>query len=323
MPGKLVYERYNWFHGQVKNKLFPNANKLACRFEISRKQAQRDIEFMRDRLNAPLNYIPDKRGYTYDNLSYELPPIWIKEEEFLSLCLALRLAAALPDKRLKGQLYALLNKFVSFRSLDNTPRMVDIEAKVSIKNIQYYRVKDEIFQSVVGALLHDSPLLISYYSPHTDEATKRTILPLHLLCYMGSWHIIAFCTLRGRLRDFALSRIAGAATVNKKIDLPENPVSVKEFIRKNFGILSGEDSVEVCLKFTPDVSRWVKEQIWHSAQEFSKDGDGGICLKFPVADFREVKREILKFGASVEVLSPPELRDEIKEEIEKMTEVYR
>jgi predicted DNA-binding transcriptional regulator YafY len=43
----------------------------------------------------------------------------------------------------------------------------------------------------------------------------------------------------------------------------------------------------------------------------------------PVADFREIKHEILKYGSQVEVFSPVTLRNEIKKEIEKMKKVYR
>jgi predicted DNA-binding transcriptional regulator YafY len=60
---KLALERYNWFHGQIKAKRHPNARKLAEGFEVSEKQAQREIEFMRDRLCAPLFYHTARKGY--------------------------------------------------------------------------------------------------------------------------------------------------------------------------------------------------------------------------------------------------------------------
>jgi len=139
---------------------------------------------------------------------------------------------------------------------------------------------------------------------------------------MGSWHLIAFCALKGELRDFALSRIRTIEASAKAVKLPTDLPSIKDFISKNFGLMSGGQSIEVCLKFTPEVADWISEQIWFSGQEVSLNGDGSICLKFPVADFREVRREILKYGANVEVLSPQELKDEIKNEIEKMRKVY-
>jgi hypothetical protein len=56
MGTKNVYERSVWFDNQVRAKKCPNATSLANQFEISAKTAQRDIDFMRDRLRCPLHY---------------------------------------------------------------------------------------------------------------------------------------------------------------------------------------------------------------------------------------------------------------------------
>ena len=45
-------------------------------------------------------------------------------------------------------------------------------------------------------------------------------------------------------------------------------------------------------------------------------------FQFYVVPTFELRQEILGFGSSVEVLSPASLRDEIKEEIEKMNKQY-
>lgn len=322
MSRKLAYERYYWFHGQIKAGRFPNARTLSEKFEISQKQAQRDIEFIRDRLGAPLLYSFPERGYKYEDVGYELPPVWFKEDELLSLCLALRLAATLPDHVFKDSLNSLLTKILAFRLLDSSPSIEEIKEKVSVKNIEYYRVDEPTFHHVVDSLLRDEPLRISYYTPHRHEISDRTIQPLHLLCYMGSWHIIAFCTLKNGLRDFALSRIQKIEPSTGPIIVPRHLCNVKDFLGKNFGVMSGRESIEVCLRFDPAVADWISEQIWHSGQEVSINGDGSVCLKFPVADFREVRREILKYGANVEVLSPPELREDIRKQIEKMAKIY-
>jgi predicted DNA-binding transcriptional regulator YafY len=71
---------------------YPCATILAERFEISRKQAQRDVEFMKERLAAPLIYDANRCSCAYMNDGYELPPVWLKEEELVALCLAQRQA---------------------------------------------------------------------------------------------------------------------------------------------------------------------------------------------------------------------------------------
>ena len=80
MAAKIIYERFLWFHNQVKSEKYPNSRNLAEKFELSQKTAQRDIEFIRDRLRAPLVYVAHKRGYAYyayEEKAYELPGIWI------------------------------------------------------------------------------------------------------------------------------------------------------------------------------------------------------------------------------------------------------
>jgi predicted DNA-binding transcriptional regulator YafY len=322
MSKKLTYERYNWFQGQVKAKRYPNARKLAERFEISEKQAQRDIEFMRDRLKAPLHYIPPEKGYALQDGAYELPPVWFGEEELQALCLSLRLASAMPDQGLKRSLRDLLEKFLAFRFLDSAPRLAEVSRKVSVKNIEYYRVQEAVFHAVAAALFKDYPLTIEYYTPHKHESSKRTVVPLHLLCYMGRWHLIAYCTLKKGLRDFALSRIRDLEVVPKKIGLPKTLPPIKDYVRKNFGLMSGRRSVEVCLRFRPEISSWIAEQVWFSGQEATRRGDGSICLRFPVADFREVQGEVLKYGAGVEVVAPRALREAVAAEIRRMGRLY-
>jgi len=323
MSGKLAYERYQWFHRRIKSGKSPNAGSLARRFEISVKQAQRDISFMRDRLLAPLSYNAAGKGYEYDETGYELPPIWFHEDELLSFCLALRLASTLPDRSMKTSLNALLEKFIDYCFPGSPAGLKEIREKVSVKNIQYYRIDETVFHRVLASLFRRDPIVIKYFSPHSGKETKRTILPLHLFCYMGSWHLIAYCRMRNDLRDFVLSRISDIRAAALRADPPANLPDIKNYLRKNFGLMSGKTTSEVALRFSPSVSPWVSEQVWHRAQGVETEPDGGIILRFPVADLREVRREVLRFGSDVEVLSPKALRDDIKKEIKKMSKIYR
>ena len=322
MSGKLSYERYAWFHGMVASGAFPNSAGLAAHFGISRKQAQRDIEFMRDRLSAPLLYNAGRRGYGYEDGSYQLPPVWLKEEELQALSLALRLSAAIPDRNIKKSLHELIDHFLSLRS-GAAPAFEKLEEKVSVKNVAFYRVPEAIFHAIAAALFGEDVLKISYHSPYKNETTERIIRPLHLLCYMGNWHLIAFCSLRKQIRDFAVSRILAVHPSAETLSLPPDLPPIKEYLRRNFGVMAGGNPTFVALRFSPAVSPLIAEQEWFEAQEVSVGQDGSLNLRFPVSGFAEVIREILKYGGDVEVVEPVELRDAIKEEIRRMGKLYR
>jgi predicted DNA-binding transcriptional regulator YafY len=157
MPAKIVYERFLWFHNCVKAGKYPNARILAEKFELSPKTAQRDIEFIRDRLYAPLVYVPDRRGYAYEENAYELPAIWINEEELAALFIAARLASTIPDRSLKSSFKSFLEQIVSFCTLDTPFSIDELSDRISVKNIEYARVSESIFQKVVDAVFYSVP----------------------------------------------------------------------------------------------------------------------------------------------------------------------
>lgn len=322
MSDRLKYERFFWFHGQVKADRFPNANTLSETFELSRRTAQRDIEFIRDRLNAPLQYNHQRRGYCYTDDTYELPSQWISESNILALSLAVRLASTIPDQALKDQLCNLMDQVPIKTSGASASCLEQLSCKVSVKNIEYSKVNRDIFRKSVEALFAETSLDIIYHSPHTDTTSARTIQPLHLMHYMGSWHLIAWCGVRKDLRNFALSRIRTITPAIENLVLPVNLPDLKEYTREHFGIMQGGKSTLVALRFSQKITPWVSEQIWHPHQHTIQEEDGSLTLRFPVADLRELIKIVLSHGSDIQVLEPTELKQLVREEIDKMMKIY-
>lgn len=87
--------RIQWLHKKLLNNSYPNAQRLAERFHISHRQAQRDIDHLRSELGAPIAYNKSLRGFYYttdyalpvlvtsDNDEWYIPEIsTVKDEEF-------------------------------------------------------------------------------------------------------------------------------------------------------------------------------------------------------------------------------------------------
>lgn len=322
MSSKIIFERFLWFHNEIKEGKYPNTRTLAENFEITRKTAQRDIDFMRDRLGVPLIYVHEKRGFAYEDNTYEMPGFWLKEEALIALLIADSLVSTVPDVEVKTSLHSFLEQILANLSYPAAVSIRELGSKVSVRNIAYSKTSEKVYHQTLEAVLDSSPMRIEYYSPHTAKTTSRDILPLHLLNYMGTWHIIAHCTLKNDLRDFVLSRIKAITPCFSKINVLVSAGQLNDYIRRTFGIFHGKNTDEVCLRFSRKISPWITEQIWHPAQKISSEKDGSLQLTIPVADFREIKREILKYGAQVEVVSPAKLREEVKKEIEKMRNIY-
>nr|WP_321467216.1 WYL domain-containing protein [uncultured Desulfobulbus sp.] len=318
MSERLKFERFIWFHSQVKRSLHPNAISLVEEFEVSERTAQRDIEFMRDRLQAPLVFDRSRNGYRYTDDTFEIPIHWLDEDNLLALALAARLASTIPDTAVKEDLCQLVGRMLRLSHNDGYSCLDRIGEKISVKNIEYALVDEQFFRLVIRALFDERALQITYRSPYSGTNTERSIQPLHLIHYMGSWHLLAWCSARKALRDFALARLQTVELAEASIQVPTDLPPIKELTRRHFGIMQGEAATAVTLHFSSQVAPRILEQIWHPGQQTSLEPDGSLLLRFPTADFRELIRNILSYGAEVRVVEPPELQRLVREEIEKM-----
>ena len=64
--------RIQWLHKKLSMKSYPNAQRLAERFGISHRQAQRDLDYLKKKLGAPIAYDNSKKGFYYEE-SFVLP----------------------------------------------------------------------------------------------------------------------------------------------------------------------------------------------------------------------------------------------------------
>ncbi len=80
----LANTRIQWFHKTVSDGAYPNANRMAERFAISHRQAQRDIDFLRTTMKAPLAYDSNRKGFYYTE-PYSLPILLISSNDTVFL----------------------------------------------------------------------------------------------------------------------------------------------------------------------------------------------------------------------------------------------
>jgi predicted DNA-binding transcriptional regulator YafY len=317
---KNIYERFVWFDDQVRVRKFPNATTLAEQFEISTKTAQRDIDFMRDRLLCPLHYDSSQKGYYYDDETFSLPMVYLSSEELSSLLIARKMLQDISGGSIGDEISSIVDKITNI--LKKHSVVADhIDDAFSFQLIEYSPAPEAVFKAVLESCLKKKCLNFTYYSPATEEKSDRTVEPYHLLNYMGTWHTIGYCHLRKEIRDFALSRISEAKVLKKSFKTPAD-FDFKKYFLSTFGLYKGKSTKEVTLRFTPEKSKWIKDQIWHKNQKVKLLEDGSLEISFPVSDFSEIKREILKHGDAVTVIKPESLRELIKTEAINIAKIY-
>ncbi len=318
MAKKLSYERYLWFHGKLKRNRYPTIANMSERFEISYRQSAREVEFMRDFFRAPIEYDREEKGYYYSDKKFELPGLWTADEEIITLLIAKKISGMIPGEKRKERFKVLVEKILNETGID----IDQIEKHFSVKNVRYAKVIPAVFESVLYSFLKRKKIKIIYNSPYKGTRSERTINPVHMILYMGNWHLIAYCEMKGDIRDFLLSRIDIAEILEENIMAGIDEKIGKSDIYKNYGIFFSGSGEEVILKFSGPKKNIVKDQIWFGNQKIDFNKEGDMILRFPASDFRELAGDILGYGAGVEVLSPPGLRNEIRKQLEQMLLLY-
>ena len=319
MSSKIIYERFLWFEDQVKKGKYPNTSSLAAKFEMSIKTAQRDIEFMRERLECPLQYDMTRKGYYYEDETFSLPVIHLSSSELSSLIMARKLLRDMSGS-IAEDVETAVQKITSVIARHSeSPESID--KAISFHIIRYSPVKEEVFKTALEACIKKRSLTFTYASPAHTEKTTRAVDPYHIFNYMGNWHLMGYCHLRKSVRDFHMGRITSQKIEDETFTVPKS-FDFTKYFDSSFGLYKGASQQEVTIRFLPSHAIWIKGQIWHKDQVERTLEDGSLLLTFPVSDFTEISREILRLGAGAEVIKPKALRDLIKTEAERIYKTY-
>ncbi|MDW8404833.1 helix-turn-helix transcriptional regulator [Chloroflexus sp.] len=156
-----------------------------------------------------------------------------------------------------------------------------------------------------------------------DVITERTFAPYFLepssigyACY-----VIGFDDLRKAIRTFKVERIREAKITSDPYTIPSTFDPYKE-LRSAWGIMWGEDEVEVVLHFAPRAARRLKESVWHISQRIEDNPDGSCIFTVRVSKVLEMKPWIRQWGAAVKVLAPDDLREEFAAEARALAKMY-
>lgn len=293
-------------HEELRRGAMINCSRLSRALEVSRKTIVRDIAFMRDRLDLPIEFDSRIQAYRYTHPVNAFPTVQVTEGELLALLVARRALEQYRGTPFHRQLEIAFEKLagglrdrISFSPAD------ELRA-VSFKNIGLGRADLEVFNALSSATLHQREVEFDYRKPGETTGTRRRVQPYHLANRENLWYLIAFDPQRSALRTFALPRIARLETREETFARPED-FSPESFFASALGVLGGEGNYRVCIRFEPEVADRIREREWHESQSITDLPDGRLELVLRLGALAEVERWVLGWGAAAEVIEPKEL----------------
>lgn len=281
---------------------------------VSRATFKRDLDYLRDRFNAPIEYDRFGNGYRFSRKAgagprYELPGLWFNASEVHALLTMQALLRGLDPGILAPHVEPLRAR------LDAILEGADASAKEVHKRIRILRmaarpVKLEFFELAATATLRRQRLALTFWSRNSNRTTERVVSPQRLVFYRGNWYLDGWCHLRESIRSFALDGIRAASLRTERAKTVAE-AELDEFLASSYGIFGGAPRGWARLRFSPKAARWVAHESWHPRQRGRVDTDGSYVLEVPVGDDRELVMDILKHGPECVVEEPADLRRKV------------
>ncbi len=297
-----------------ENETLPNCNSLAKEWETSAKTIQRDIEFLKWEMDAPIEYDGVRHGYYYSRPDFLLPALRILEADLFAICLAEKVLRQYENTPLYTRLAGVFDKLERY-----LPDKVSVSPALLNERFTFFpeaapHVDPAIWEQAFQALCLGHTLDITYRLPGHKDPYDNKVDPYHVVGYRGEWYVVGRCHYKNALRMFSISRIQKAKVSKDAFQIP-NDFNFEEQWRNHFGIMAGEAEVEVQVRFRADQAPYVHEREWHPAQSFQELADGSLIMTFRTRHLFEVTRWILSWGSAATVLQPPQLAESVRNEL--------
>lgn len=299
-------ERMLRIHQALQAGNYPNASTLARAIEVSVKSIQRDLDFMRDRLNLPIAYDASRHGYAYTEEVKAFPTMQITEGELVALVVAEKALQQYRGTSFEKPLLSAIRKME--QSLPDTISvdLADVDQTISFRTRAEPILDLQVFDTLAKAAAHRQQLEITYRKPGQRQAECRVIDPYHLANINGEWFLFAHDHLRLDLRTFVPARIQAIKRTGKTFPRPQK-FSLEKRLRGSFGVRSGQGDYHVVLRFNARAADYVREKKWHESQQLRDLRDGGVELSLHLSGLEEVTRWVLNWGGDAWVVKPREL----------------
>ncbi len=321
-PSRPQLRRLAFIDRLIRTGGHPNAQTFACQLEVHPRTIHRDLEFLRDSWGAPLEFCSRRNGYFYRDPDYALPLMRLSEGELVALFLAERLLQQYRGTPYAGELAAAFRKLTAALPDEVTINLDHLGEIYSFRQHAVNAGDVDRFRSLARAARAGRQLELVYWTASRDQTGRRLVDPYHLASVDGNWYLIAYCHLREDIRMFSPHRIQSLRETGGRFERPAD-FRISEYLDQSFRVVRGTGTPQrVRLRFTPQAARYVRERQWHPTQQLRELKDGSLELTLKVNHFLEVKRWVLSYGADCQVLEPSELREEVRAELERTSQLY-
>ncbi len=269
--------------------------------------------------------IKDKRlWYPAPWQETRLRPFELTPEEALTLYLGARLLSKQYDKRNEPAETALLKLAQALRDDAGVGREIEQAAR-ELSQRPAREGYQSVFRTVVRGYIYRRRLRLRYKPLNQKNAFETTFAPYLIEpSLVGSAiYVIGHSSIVNDLRAYKLGRIQQAELTHQEYDIPADFPGL-DILRNAWSIISGEETLQIALRFSPRVRERVLETIWHPSEQKEEDPEktGWLRWTAQLAHTQDIIPWIRSWGADCEVVGPSKLKRTMRREARKLSNLY-
>jgi len=309
-------------HKLIKGGSHPNATLLAKELEVTTKTIYRDIAFMRDRMDLPVEFESAYNGYHYLEEVGQFPTVNITEGELFAMLVAEKAMQQYRGTNFEKPLLSAFRKVTEGLTDTISFNLDDFDSSISFRTSAEPVLNLEVIDALTKAAASKRQLRFNYRKPGAAEAELRVVDPYHLANINSEWFLFAHCHLRNDIRTFTPARIRDMVETGLTFELPEG-FSLEKRLRGSFAIVTGDKEQDIVIRFNELVADYIREKKWHSTQQQRDLEDGGVELTMRLTSLFEVQRWVMTWCGNAQIIHPPELAKSVQDAAKKIMENNR
>lgn len=288
---------------------------------ISKRQLQNDINYMRSEAfgnPAPIEY--DRRGkfYYYSDQSYNLLNFPLSIEDLAPLYHATAILRQFTGLGYGEELGGLADKLE--KQLASSSSKPNTHISFELPQLK----GREFIYGLHQAILEQQSLLVEYKPYHHKEPNQWVVHPYHLKEYNNRWFLLAKSHEMQYVMTLALDRLLDYK-IAEEPHQPYEGLDFRERYKNVLGVTIPQEQLEpqsIVLRFNKDRGQYVKTKPIHHSQRIIQETECHIDISLCLILNKELVSMLLRFGASLQILSPLELKQQVLDELNRWLQLY-
>lgn len=195
----------------------------------------------------------------------------------------------------------------------------DVSGRIVLENVPSAR---QHLPLLIAAMRGNNRVVFDYTSYQRVNAVRSIVFePYFVKIFKQLWYVIGKSVKDRKIKTYALDRMSNLTLSSDGFEMPSSFDPI-DFFKDCFGITTSQDDPkEIALRVSATQAKYFRALPLHSSQS-EEIHDNYSIFRYKMCITYDLKEEILSHGSNIEVIAPPELKLQVKNDLQQALKNY-